>query len=68
MLGQAPTESRLGNENTTIPHLLRVKDNQGNLPLDLQDWFAHAEQVQFANMDSNYAKTIDKGHGRIERG
>lgn len=47
-------------------YVLRVKDNQGNLHLDLQDWFAHADQVQFANMNSSYAKTINKGHGRIE--
>jgi len=47
-------------------YVLRVKDNQGNLHLDLQDWFAHADQVAFAEMNSSYAKTINKGHGRIE--
>jgi predicted transposase YbfD/YdcC len=47
-------------------YVLRVKDNQGHLHLDLQDWFAHADQVQFAQMNSSYAKTVNKGHGRIE--
>lgn len=47
-------------------YVLRVKDNQGNLHLDLQDWFAHADQVDFADMNSDYAKTVSKGHGRIE--
>jgi len=47
-------------------YLLRVKDNQGHLHQDLQDWFAHADNVQFAGMNSTYAKTVNKGHGRIE--
>jgi len=34
--------------------------------LDLQDWFAHADQSAFAAMDSSYVKTINKGHGRLE--
>jgi predicted transposase YbfD/YdcC len=47
-------------------YVLRVKDNQGNLHMDLQDWFAHADKVQFAEMNNSYAKTVNKGHGRIE--
>jgi len=47
-------------------YVLRVKDNQGHLHQDLQDWFAHADNVAFANMNSSYAETINKGHGRIE--
>jgi predicted transposase YbfD/YdcC len=47
-------------------YVLRVKDNQGKLHMDLRDWFAYADQVQFADMNSHYAKTINKGHGRIE--
>jgi len=47
-------------------YVLRVKDNQGNLHMDLQDWFAYADHVQFADMTSTYAKTVNKGHGRIE--
>lgn len=47
-------------------YVLRVKDNQGHLHQDLQDWFAHADQVQFAGMEHSYAETVNKGHGRIE--
>lgn len=47
-------------------YVLRVKDNQGHLHQDIQDWFAHADNVQFAEMPSSYAETINKGHGRIE--
>lgn len=47
-------------------YVLRVKDNQGRLHHDLQDWFAYADQVQFADRAHSYAETINKGHGRIE--
>ena len=47
-------------------YVLRVKDNQGHLHQDIQDWFAHADNGQFAEMQSSYAETINKGHGRIE--
>lgn len=47
-------------------YVLRVKDNQGHLHEDIADWFAYADQVQFEGMASDYAKTINKGHGRIE--
>jgi predicted transposase YbfD/YdcC len=47
-------------------YVLRVKDNQGHLHQDLQDWFAHADNVQFAAMQHSYAETVNKGHGRIE--
>jgi predicted transposase YbfD/YdcC len=47
-------------------YVLRVKDNQGNLHQDLQDWFAYADQVQFANMQHSYYETVNKAHGRIE--
>lgn len=47
-------------------YVLRVKDNQGHLHQDIQDWFAHADNVPFAEMPSSYAETINKGHGRIE--
>lgn len=47
-------------------YVLRVKDNQGRLHQDLQDWFAYADQVRFADMAHSYAETINKGHGRIE--
>lgn len=47
-------------------YVLRVKDNQGNLHQDLQDWFAYADQVDFASMESSYHETVNKAHGRIE--
>jgi predicted transposase YbfD/YdcC len=47
-------------------YVLRVKDNQGNLHQDIQDWFAYADKVHFADMQHSYAETVNKGHGRIE--
>jgi len=47
-------------------YLLCVKDNQGNLLQDLQDWFAYADQVNFLHMHHDYHQTINKDHGRIE--
>jgi predicted transposase YbfD/YdcC len=47
-------------------YVLRVKDNQGKLHQDLQDWFAYADKLQFAGMQHSYAETVNKGHGRIE--
>lgn len=47
-------------------YVLRVKANQGHLHQDIQDWFAHADTVQFAGMQHSYAETVNKGHGRIE--
>lgn len=47
-------------------YVLRIKDNQGNLHQDIQDWFAYADKVQFAEMQHSYAETVNKGHGRIE--
>jgi len=46
-------------------YVLRVKDNQGKLHQDLQDWFDYADKVQFANMNSSYHETVNKDHGRI---
>lgn len=47
-------------------YVLRVKANQGHLHQDIQDWFAHADNVQLADMPHSYAETVNKGHGRIE--
>ena len=47
-------------------YVLRVKDNQGHLHQDLQDWFAYADQVQFAHMQHSYQEVVNKGHGRLE--
>ena len=47
-------------------YVLSVKDNQGKLHQDIQEWFAYGDQVNFANMESSYYETTNKGHGRIE--
>jgi len=47
-------------------YVLSVKDNQGKLHQDLQDWFAYGDQVNFENMGSSYCEMVNKGHGRIE--
>lgn len=45
-------------------YVLAVKDNQENLHQDIQELFAYAAEIAFADCD--YAKTITKGHGRLE--
>jgi predicted transposase YbfD/YdcC len=47
-------------------YVLSLKENQGNFLQDVQDWFAHADQVNFAGMKHDYHETVTKGHGRIE--
>ena len=47
-------------------YVLAVKDNQERLAQDVAATFAEAERVQFEHVPHDYAKTIDKGHGRIE--
>jgi predicted transposase YbfD/YdcC len=45
-------------------YVLAVKDNQENLHQDIQELFAYAAEIAFADCD--YAKTVSKGHGRLE--
>jgi predicted transposase YbfD/YdcC len=47
-------------------YVLAVKDNQERLAQDVTATFAEAEQSQFIHVPYDYAKTVDKGHGRIE--
>ena len=47
-------------------YLLAVKDNQKQLRQDIQQWFAYADEVDFANMQHDYFRAVNKGHGRIE--
>lgn len=47
-------------------YVLAVKENQGHLYEDLVATFQEAEQRQFAQVPHSYAKTINKGHGRVE--
>jgi len=47
-------------------YILSVKENQGRLYEDIETLFAvnRAQNFQYASLD--YAKTVNKGHGRIE--
>lgn len=47
-------------------YLLAVKENQGHLFEDLQYLFEMDAQQGFAHVEHSYAKTVEKGHGRIE--
>jgi predicted transposase YbfD/YdcC len=47
-------------------YVLQVKDNQKYLRQDLEDWFAYAQIVDFKDMRHDYARTVNKRHGRIE--
>ena len=48
-------------------YLLAVKENQGRLFQDVQDLFEGAEEAGFDGVPHDYATTLNKGHGRIER-
>ncbi len=45
---------------------MQVKDNQKNLRQDIEDWCAYAQQLAFKDISYDYARTVNKGHGRIE--
>jgi predicted transposase YbfD/YdcC len=47
-------------------YVLALKDNQGQLHDDVAATFAEAEARQFDHVPHTYAKTINKGHGRVE--
>jgi predicted transposase YbfD/YdcC len=47
-------------------YLLSVKENQGHLLEDIQYLFAVDVAQGFEHVEHSYAKTINKGHGRIE--
>ena len=48
-------------------YLLAVKENQGRLYQDVRDLFEGAEEAGFDGVPHDYATTLNKGHGRIER-
>ena len=48
-------------------YLLAVKENQGRLYDDVSDLFEGAEEAGFDGVPHDYATTLNKGHGRIER-
>jgi predicted transposase YbfD/YdcC len=47
-------------------YLLAVKENQGHLFEDLHDLFEDDWKYNFEDAPYSYAKTVNKGHGRIE--
>ena len=47
-------------------YLLAVKPNQGQLYQDLKDLFAGCQEVKYRQVPHGYARTVNKGHGRIE--
>jgi predicted transposase YbfD/YdcC len=47
-------------------YVLVVKGNPERLAQEVTATFAEAERVQFTYVPHDYAKTVDKGHGRLE--
>lgn len=47
-------------------YLLTVKGNQPHLHEDMAFFFKLAQQDEFRKVEHSYARTINKGHGRIE--
>ena len=47
--------------------MLAVKQNQGRLYDDARDLFEGAEESGFDGVPHDYATTLNKGHGRIDR-
>jgi predicted transposase YbfD/YdcC len=48
-------------------YVLALKENQRNLYRHTVDWFDHAAATNFNFIqDHDYARTVNKGHGRIE--
>ena len=48
-------------------YVLAVKENQGQLHEGIRDLFQGAEAWGFDGVPYDYARTVDKGHGRVER-
>lgn len=48
-------------------YLLAVKKNQGQLYEEVQDLFHGAQELGFDGVPYDYAETVNKGHGRVER-
>ena len=53
--------------NRGADYVLAVKQNQGRLYDDVRDLFEGAEESGFHGVPHDYATTLNKGHGRIER-
>ena len=48
-------------------YLLAVKENQGRLYQDIRDLFEAGDRSGLDGLPHDYATTLNKGHGRIER-
>ena len=48
-------------------YVLAVKENQGQLHEGIRDLFQGAEALGFDGVPYDYALTVEKGHGRVER-
>ena len=47
-------------------YVLSLKGNQGHWLEDVQEMLAYFEKVEFAHIDHDYHKTVNKNHGRLE--
>jgi predicted transposase YbfD/YdcC len=47
-------------------YTLALKENQGRLYGDVVATFDEADELAFAHVPHTYAKTVNKGHGRVE--
>jgi predicted transposase YbfD/YdcC len=47
-------------------YLLSLKGNQGQLHEDVAGMFDYFEEIAFQDIDHDYHKTVNKGHGRLE--
>jgi len=47
-------------------YVLSLKGNQGKLHKDVAQMFAYFEKIEFADIEHDYHRTVDKGHGRLE--
>lgn len=47
-------------------YLLSLKGNQGQLHEDVAEMFDYFEEIAFQDIDHDYHKTVNKGHGRLE--
>ncbi len=47
-------------------YVLALKENQGRLYQDVEATFEEADELAFEHVPHTYAKTTNKGHGRVE--
>jgi predicted transposase YbfD/YdcC len=52
--------------NQGADYLLAVKANQGQLYEDMELFFRLSEERHFAKVNHTHARTVNKGHGRVE--